>query len=75
LIMIHQNAIVTTYYMFMHLASLLSFLRAVFVRGNLSLAPTKSKQAPTTERSLDNQRQTGTAVVLGGHIPPPMRQP
>jgi hypothetical protein len=50
------------------------FLRAVLVRDNLSLAPTKSKQTPTPERSLDNQRQTGSAVVLGGIIPPPMRQ-
>jgi hypothetical protein len=32
------------------------FLRAVPVRDNLSLAPTKLKQAPTPGRSLDNQR-------------------
>jgi hypothetical protein len=51
------------------------FLRAVLVRDNLSLAPTKSKQAPTLRRSLDNQRQIDPAVVLGGLIPPPMRQP
>jgi hypothetical protein len=51
------------------------FLRAVVVRNNLSLALTKSKQAPTPGRSLANQRQTGTAVVLGDLIPPPMRQP
>jgi hypothetical protein len=51
------------------------FLRAVLVRDNLSLAPTKSKQAPTLGRSLDNQRQIDPAVVLGGLIPPPMRQP
>jgi hypothetical protein len=51
------------------------FLRAVSVRDNISLAPTKLKQAPTPERSLGNQRQTGPVVVLGGLIPPPMRQP
>jgi hypothetical protein len=51
------------------------FLWAVLVRDNLLLAPTKSKQVPTSGRSLDNQRQTGPAVVLGGLILPPMRQP
>jgi hypothetical protein len=51
------------------------FLWVVPVRDNLSLAPTKSKQAPTPGRTLDNQRQTSSAVVLGGLIPPPMRQP
>jgi hypothetical protein len=51
------------------------FLRVVPVRDNLSLAPTKLKQAPTPERSLGNQRQAGPAIVLGGLIPPPMRQP
>jgi hypothetical protein len=51
------------------------FLRAVPIHDNLSLAHTKSKQAPTPERSLDNQRQTDPAVVLGGLIPPPMQQP
>jgi hypothetical protein len=51
------------------------FLRAVPVRDNLSLAPTKLKQAPKLGRSLGNQRQTGSAVVLGDLIPPPMRQP
>jgi hypothetical protein len=51
------------------------FLRAVPIRDNLSLTPTKSKQALTLERSLGNQRQTGTTVVLGGLIPPLMRQP
>jgi hypothetical protein len=51
------------------------FLRAVPVRDNLSLTPTKSKQAPTPRRSLGDQIQTGLAVVLGGLIPPPMRQP
>jgi hypothetical protein len=51
------------------------FLQAVPVRDNLSLAPTKSKQAPTPGRSLGNQRQTDPTVVLGSLIPPPMRQP
>jgi hypothetical protein len=51
------------------------FLWAVPVRDNLSLAPTKSKHTPTPERSLDNQRQTGLAIVLDGLILPPMRQP
>jgi hypothetical protein len=51
------------------------FLRAVPVCDNLSLAPTKSKQAPTPGRSLDKQRQTSPAVVLGGLILPPMQQP
>jgi hypothetical protein len=51
------------------------FLWAVPRCDNLSLAPTKSKQAPTPTRSLGNQRQTGPAVDLGGLIPPPMRQP
>jgi hypothetical protein len=41
---------------------------------NLSQVPTKSKQATTSGRSLDNQRQTSIAVVLGGLILPPMRQ-
>jgi hypothetical protein len=51
------------------------FMRAVPIRDNLSLAPMKSKQAPPPGRSLDNQSQTGLAVVLGGLILPPMRQP
>jgi hypothetical protein len=51
------------------------FLRAVPVRDNLSLAPTKSKHAPTPGRSLGNQRQTVPAVVLGDLIPPAMQQP
>jgi hypothetical protein len=51
------------------------FLRAVSVRDNLSLAPTKSKQTPTTRRIRGNQRQTGPAVDLGDLILPPMRQP
>jgi hypothetical protein len=42
--------------------------------GNLLQVPTKSKQAPTPGRSLDNQRQTGPAIVLGGLILPFMRQ-
>jgi hypothetical protein len=51
------------------------FLRAVPVRDNLSLAPTKSKHVPTPGGSLGNQIQTGPTVVLGGLISPPMRQP
>jgi hypothetical protein len=51
------------------------FLRAVPVRENLSQDPMKLKQVPTPGRSLDNERQTGPAVVLGDIIPPPMRQP
>jgi hypothetical protein len=51
------------------------FLQAVPVRDNLSLAPTKSKQAPTPRRSLGNQKQAGPAIVLGGLIPPPMWHP
>jgi hypothetical protein len=42
---------------------------------DLSLVSTKLKQAPTLERSLDNQRQTGPTIILGGLILPPMRQP
>jgi hypothetical protein len=42
---------------------------------NLSLVPTKSKEAPTPRRSIDSQRQTGPAVILGGLILPPMRPP
>jgi hypothetical protein len=48
------------------------FPQTVPVHDNLSLAPTKSKQAHTSGRSLDNQRQTGLAVILGGLILPPM---
>jgi hypothetical protein len=33
--------------------------------------PTRMKQAPTPERSLGNQRQTGSAIVLGHLIPLP----
>jgi hypothetical protein len=51
------------------------FLWVVPVCDNLSLALTKSKHAPTPERSLDNERQIGPAVVFGGIILPPMRQP
>jgi hypothetical protein len=51
------------------------FLQTFPIRDNLSLAPTKSKQVPTHGRSLGNQRQTGPAIVLGGLIPSPMRQP
>jgi hypothetical protein len=51
------------------------FLRAVLVCDILLLAPTKLKHAPTSGRSLGNQRQTGPVVVLGDLIPPPMRQP
>jgi hypothetical protein len=51
------------------------FMRAVLVRDNLSLAPTKSKQASTPGRSLGNHRQNGPAVFLGGLTPPSMRQP
>jgi hypothetical protein len=42
---------------------------------NLSLAPTRMKQAPTPGRSLGDRRQTGPTVVLGHLIPPPSRQP
>jgi hypothetical protein len=51
------------------------FLWAVPICDNLSLVPMKSKQAPTSGRSLDNQRQTDPTVVLGALILPPMRQP
>jgi hypothetical protein len=40
------------------------FLWAVPVRDNLSLAPTKLKQAPTPGGSLGNQRKTGPTIVL-----------
>jgi hypothetical protein len=43
--------------------------------SNLSLVHTRSKQAPTPERNLGNQKQTGSAVVLGCLILPPTRQP
>jgi hypothetical protein len=42
---------------------------------NLSLVPTRTKQAPTPGRSLGDQRQTGPAVTLGHLILPPSRQP
>jgi hypothetical protein len=51
------------------------FLWVVLIHDNLSLAPTKSKQAPTPGGSLGNQRQTDPTVTLDGLIPPPMRQP
>jgi hypothetical protein len=43
--------------------------------GNLSLVPTRPKQAPTPRRSLGNRRQTGPAVILGHLILPPSQQP
>jgi hypothetical protein len=43
--------------------------------GNISLVPTRPKQPPIPERSLDNRRQTGPAVTLGHLILPPSRQP
>jgi hypothetical protein len=39
--------------------------------GTLLLVPTRSKQAPTHERCLGDQRQTDPAVALGHLIPPP----
>jgi hypothetical protein len=39
--------------------------------GNLSLVPTRMKLAPTPGRSLSDQRQTGSAVILGHLIPLP----
>jgi hypothetical protein len=39
--------------------------------GNLSLVPTRTKEAPTPGRSLGNRRHTGPAVVLGHLIPLP----
>jgi hypothetical protein len=50
------------------------FLQAVPVCDKLSLAPMKLKQAPTPGGSLGNQRQTDSAIILGGLILPPMRQ-
>jgi hypothetical protein len=41
---------------------------------NLSLVPTRSKQAPTPRRSLGDQRQTGPTVILDHLILPPSRQ-
>jgi hypothetical protein len=43
--------------------------------GNFSLVPTRTKHAPISGRSLGDQRQTGSAVVLGYLILPPSRQP
>jgi hypothetical protein len=51
------------------------FIWVVPVCDNLSLAPTKSKQALTPGGSLGKQRQTDPTVILGVLIPPPMRQP
>jgi hypothetical protein len=68
-----QHATYTSHYS-PHMSGV-HFLRAVTVHDNLSLAPTKSKQATTPRRSLGNQRQTGPNVVLGDLIPPPMQPP
>jgi hypothetical protein len=43
--------------------------------ANLSLVPTRTKQTPTTGRSLSDRRQTGSAIILGHLILPPSRQP
>jgi hypothetical protein len=43
--------------------------------GNLSQVPTKLKQASTPRRSINNQRSTDPAVILGGLILPPTRKP
>jgi hypothetical protein len=43
--------------------------------GNLSLVPTRLKQAPTPRRSLGDRRQTDSAIVLGHLTPPPSWQP
>jgi hypothetical protein len=43
--------------------------------GNLSLVSTRTKHAPTSKRSLDDQRQTSPAVALGHLILSPSRQP
>jgi hypothetical protein len=42
--------------------------------GNLSLVPTRTKQAPTPRRNLGDRRRTGPAVILGHLIPPPSWQ-
>jgi hypothetical protein len=42
--------------------------------GNLSLVPTRTKHAPTPERSLGDQRQTDPTVILDHLILPPSRQ-
>jgi hypothetical protein len=42
--------------------------------GNLLLVPIRMKQAPTSGRSLGDQRQTSPAVALGYIILPPSRQ-
>jgi hypothetical protein len=41
--------------------------------GNLSLVPTRSKQATTPGRGLGDQRQTDSTVALGNLIIPPSR--
>jgi hypothetical protein len=43
--------------------------------GQPFTSPHEVKTSPTPGRSLDNQRQTGPAVILGGLILPSMRQP
>jgi hypothetical protein len=39
------------------------------------VVPTRSKLSPTSERNLDDQKQTGPTVVWGHLILPPSRQP
>jgi hypothetical protein len=39
--------------------------------GNISLVPTRTKHAPTPERSLGDRRQTGPAIVLVTSFPLP----
>jgi hypothetical protein len=41
------------------------------MHSNLSRSPTRSKQAPTPERNLGDQKQTDPAIVLGHPILPP----
>jgi hypothetical protein len=43
--------------------------------GKLSLVPMRTKQTPTPERSLSDQRHTGSIITLGHLILPPSRQP
>jgi hypothetical protein len=43
--------------------------------GNHSLVPTRMKHAPTPEKSLGDQRQTGPTITLGHLILPPSWQP
>jgi hypothetical protein len=42
---------------------------------NLSLVPTRTKHAHTPERTLGDQRQTGSVIAMGHLILPPSRQP